>query len=97
MALAPPPPSYSDEYLAADKGPQVLASICAVAAASTLFVAARLFVRGVIKKNIQIDDYLIILSTVSMALTATTSGGLHPPNTMSTDKSALNSSARGHA
>ncbi|KAK4099303.1 hypothetical protein N658DRAFT_167018 [Parathielavia hyrcaniae] len=65
MTSAPPPSTYPDDlYLAADKGPQVLASICAIAAATTLFVAARIFVQAVVKNNVQIDDYLIVLSTL---------------------------------
>jgi len=62
--MASPPTSSDYSYLTADKGPQVLASIIAVATASTVFVAARIFVRSFIKNNVQLDDYLIVLSTV---------------------------------
>ncbi|KAF2262888.1 hypothetical protein CC78DRAFT_437964, partial [Lojkania enalia] len=47
-----------------DNGPHVTASISAVAALSTLFAAARLYVRIFIVRKFQIDDYMIVLSVI---------------------------------
>ncbi|KAK8133785.1 hypothetical protein PG984_005797 [Apiospora sp. TS-2023a] len=59
------PPKGTPEYAAwaaQDKGPTVLAACWTVTAVSTLFVAGRLYVRGVIQRTLWSDDYLIILS-----------------------------------
>ncbi|KAK3386835.1 hypothetical protein B0H63DRAFT_468466 [Podospora didyma] len=56
---APPP---SAEYIAENKGPSIDAVICTVVALSTLFVCARIFVRGYLMRKLQIDDYIIIVS-----------------------------------
>ncbi|SPO07027.1 related to integral membrane protein PTH11 [Cephalotrichum gorgonifer] len=64
---APPPPSAFDfppEYVAADKGPVIIATIVTVTVLETLFTAARLYVRGGIMKKLQLDDYIIILAVL---------------------------------
>ncbi|KAL2755541.1 hypothetical protein ACRALDRAFT_1071199 [Sodiomyces alcalophilus JCM 7366] len=72
--------SFSPEYLAANKGPSILGSTIAVSIASTLFAAARLFVRGRILRQLHLDDYLIIISvlagwtSLAMAMTAVSNG-----------------------
>ncbi|RYP61818.1 hypothetical protein DL770_009711 [Monosporascus sp. CRB-9-2] len=47
-----------------NKGPIVIGIICAVTALSTVFAAARLFVRGKIKGKLLLDDYVIIISVL---------------------------------
>ncbi|KAK7921284.1 hypothetical protein PG985_009306 [Apiospora marii] len=59
------PPKDTPEYAAwaaQDKGPSVLAACWTVTAVSTIFVAGRLYVRGVLQRKLWSDDYLIILS-----------------------------------
>ncbi|KAK7977378.1 hypothetical protein PG988_004868 [Apiospora saccharicola] len=59
------PPKGTPEYAvwaAQDKGPTELAACWTVTAVSTLFVAGRLYVRGVIQRKLWSDDYFIILS-----------------------------------
>jgi hypothetical protein len=51
-----------------DKGPRVTASISAVMALSTLFAAARLYVRIFIVRKFQFDDYMILISVVSVII-----------------------------
>lgn len=48
-----------------DKGPGIIATICAVTVLETLFCAARIYTRGWIVGQLQLDDYLLILSVVS--------------------------------
>ena len=65
MAAPPPPPTDLDpDWVAEDKGPAIIATIVTVTALETLFVAARLYVRGGIMKKLQLDDYIIILALV---------------------------------
>ncbi|KAK8039361.1 hypothetical protein PG993_007772 [Apiospora rasikravindrae] len=54
-------PEY-DAWAAQDKGPTVLVACWTVTAVSTLFVAGRLYVRGVLQRKLWSDDYFIILS-----------------------------------
>ena len=63
-APPPPPPDLDPEWAAQDRAPAVIASIVVVTALSTLFVAARLYVRGGIIKRLQPDDYIIMVSLV---------------------------------
>lgn len=61
------PPKGTPEYAAwaaQDKGPSVLAACWTVTAVSTIFVAGRLYVRGVLQRKLWSDDYFIILSLV---------------------------------
>ncbi|UQC79499.1 uncharacterized protein CLUP02_04979 [Colletotrichum lupini] len=67
-----------------NKGPSSLGIIISVTALSTLFTAARLYVRGVILKKVHSDDYLIVASvicswvSVATAVVAVSHGmGLH--------------------
>lgn len=53
------------EIAAQNKGPAILATIYTVTVLSTIFTAARVFVRTKILGKLQLDDYLIILSVVS--------------------------------
>lgn len=53
------------EIATQNKGPGILAAIITVSIISTLFVVGRLFVRVKIIEKLYLDDYLIILSTVS--------------------------------
>lgn len=55
----------SPERDAEDKGPTALGIVISVSALSTVFAAARLFVRGKILGKVHLDDYLIIASVVS--------------------------------
>ncbi|KAK1535871.1 integral membrane protein [Colletotrichum paranaense] len=62
-----------------NKGPSSLGIIISVTALSTLFTAARLYVRGVILKKVHSDDYLIVAwVSVATAVVAVSHGmGLH--------------------
>ena len=53
------------DIASANKGPTILATIFVVAALSTLFTAARLYVRGKILRQFHADDWLIVISLVS--------------------------------
>ncbi|KAK4164969.1 hypothetical protein QBC43DRAFT_260891 [Cladorrhinum sp. PSN259] len=58
------PPPLSPQELAANKGPKILATICAISAISTLFVGARVFVRGHIMRKLQADDWIVIVALI---------------------------------
>ena len=62
------PPIDSDAWKTQDKGPSIIATCWAVTAASTVFVGARLYVRGVILKRLHSDDYYSLLALVSVSL-----------------------------
>jgi hypothetical protein len=52
-------------HLHADnKGPTILGTIAVVTALSSLFSAARIFVRGRLQGKLLLDDYLIVISNV---------------------------------
>lgn len=55
------------EIANANKGPSILATIITVSVLSTLFTAARLWVRGKILRQFHADDWLIVVSVVSTA------------------------------
>lgn len=57
---------HTPEWDAEDKGPSSLVIIISVTVLSTLFAAARIFVRGKIRGKLQLDDYLIMASVVSL-------------------------------
>jgi hypothetical protein len=59
------PPVGSDAWKTEDKGPTIVATCWAFTALGTVFVSARLFVRGVMLKRLQSDDYYSILALVS--------------------------------
>jgi hypothetical protein len=67
------------EIAAQDKGPGILAAIISVSILSTLFVAGRLFVRIKVVKKLQLDDYLIMPSTVSPSSSLTAPRPLGKP------------------
>ncbi|KAK2770912.1 integral membrane protein [Colletotrichum kahawae] len=54
----------SPERDAENKGPTALGIVISVSALSTVFAAARLFVRGKILGKVHLDDYLIIASVI---------------------------------
>lgn len=62
MAAGTPP--HTEEYLSQDRGPAALGVMVSLTALSTVFVAARLFVRIKLLKNVGFDDYLITASMV---------------------------------
>lgn len=51
-----------------DNGPHGTASISAFVALSTLFAAARLYIRIFIVRKFQFEDYMIVLSVVSNSI-----------------------------
>src|SRR5690606_13374608 len=59
------PPEGSPEWAAQDKGPYTIAICWAVTAFSTLFVIARLYVRGKIMGKLQSDDWFTVAAQVS--------------------------------
>lgn len=68
--------SYPPEWVAQDKGQQILAICWSVVAISTLFASARLYVRafmqpkdskGPVEKKLHLDDYLIVSSVASVS------------------------------
>ncbi|KAJ2897436.1 hypothetical protein MKZ38_004667 [Zalerion maritima] len=67
MAPSPVDTAQSEldpEWAAEDKGPAIVGTIIAVSAITTLFAAARLYVRGWIIRRLQIDDWIIVLSII---------------------------------
>lgn len=50
-----------------NKGPAIKAACITLWTLGTVFVFLRLFTRKRITKNVQVDDYLIVLATVSAA------------------------------
>ncbi|KAI1872076.1 uncharacterized protein JN550_004279 [Neoarthrinium moseri] len=62
--MATPPTPLDPIYAGENSGPHVVASIIIVASLSTLFAAARLYVRLHIVRKFQFDDYMIVLSVV---------------------------------
>ncbi|KAH7122175.1 hypothetical protein B0J13DRAFT_589464 [Dactylonectria estremocensis] len=58
--MANAPPSHTQEYLDANKGPVILGVVVTVSSLSTLFVAARLFTRKLIMGAFNLDDWLTI-------------------------------------
>ncbi|KAI1135122.1 hypothetical protein F5Y05DRAFT_395687, partial [Hypoxylon sp. FL0543] len=62
---APLPP----EIAAQDKGPSIVVVNCVVTSFTTLFVAARLYVRGVIQRKLQLDDAFVVVSLICGWLT----------------------------
>lgn len=61
-------PRLSDAYMREDKGPVTIATMCAVTAVCTVFVAARYYVRARIMRKVYYDDYLIHFSLVGLVL-----------------------------
>jgi hypothetical protein len=57
---------HSPAYVAQDRGPITVATMCAVTAVSTAFVVARIYVRARIMRKVYYDDYVIIFSVVSI-------------------------------
>jgi hypothetical protein len=56
----------SPGYARETKGPTVLAVCCTLTVVATLFVAGRLYVRTKILARVGLDDWLILLSMVSI-------------------------------
>ncbi|OHW96428.1 integral membrane protein [Colletotrichum incanum] len=54
----------SPERAAENKGPAAIGIVISVSVLSTLFAAARLFVRGKILRKVHLDDYLIVASVI---------------------------------
>ena len=54
----------SDDWRAQDKGPSIVAICWSVTALSTVFVTARLYVRGVMLKKLHSDDYFSLVALV---------------------------------
>ncbi|KAK0713684.1 hypothetical protein B0T26DRAFT_651128 [Lasiosphaeria miniovina] len=63
--MAAQSPSLSADYRAEDRGPLVTTVICSVGGVMTLFVLARLYVRGILMRKLFADDYFIIISMIS--------------------------------
>ncbi|KAK3693451.1 hypothetical protein B0T22DRAFT_370054 [Podospora appendiculata] len=86
------PVVHSPEYMAANKGPDALATICTVMALSTAFVSARVFVRGYLMRKLQADDYIIIAAwvcawvCVSLSVEAVRSGVGRHMDTLDVDQ-----------
>ncbi|EMR67348.1 putative integral membrane protein [Eutypa lata UCREL1] len=66
--MAPPPPPLDPALAGEDKGPTITGVSSAVVALSTLFVIARLWVRVRIMRKFELDDWLIVISTVSKTI-----------------------------
>jgi hypothetical protein len=66
----PDPPAGSSAWRAQDKGPIIVATCWAVTGASSVFVGARLYVRGVILKKLHSDDYYSLLALICSYITA---------------------------
>lgn len=63
---AKPPllPHQTPDYLAANKGPTIMAITITVTAVSTIFVMARIFTRQKIMGRMHLDDWLVAPSIV---------------------------------
>ncbi|TKW51445.1 hypothetical protein CTA1_3481 [Colletotrichum tanaceti] len=61
--------TMSEDYAAEDKGPNIMLTICIIVGVSTLFVAARLFVRIKMLGQTHLDDHLTVLSLLLSYLT----------------------------
>lgn len=59
------PADGSAAWVAEDKGPSILAVCWTMMALSTVFVLARLSVRGLIQHKLRSDDYYTALALVS--------------------------------
>ncbi len=51
--------------VADNKGPGIIAAICAAAVLATLFCAARIYANGLVLRRMGLDDCLVFLSVVS--------------------------------
>jgi hypothetical protein len=60
------PAEGSAEWIAQDKGPSILAVCWTMTGISTVFVVARLSVRGLILRQLRSDDYFTVLALVSL-------------------------------
>ncbi|OTA67829.1 hypothetical protein K449DRAFT_388627 [Hypoxylon sp. EC38] len=61
--------TLAPETAAQDKGPTIVAVNCVVTSITTIFVFARLYVRGVLQRKFQLDDGLIVVSLICGWLT----------------------------
>lgn len=84
--MAEPRPEHSAEYALQDRGPAIMGGMVSLTALATIFVAARLFVRVRLLRNVGLDDYLItaslvrdicLLIRIDVSLTSNASKGLH--------------------
>ncbi|CAH0047753.1 unnamed protein product [Clonostachys solani] len=77
---AVPADQFPAEWVAQDKGPSILGVCIAVTVLSTIFVIMRIFTRQKIMGALHLDDYLVVLATISewvnvgMAIMAVKSG-----------------------
>lgn len=55
------------DIAAQNKGPVILGVVCSITALATVFVAARFYVKGWIKKKFSVDDWIILVSLVSFS------------------------------
>lgn len=61
------PTYFPPDYAKQDKGPTIVI-ICSISSAiATIFVAARLYVRGKMLKRFGLDDYFTVASSVSVS------------------------------
>lgn len=58
------PEEGSDEWKAQDKGPWILITCWVITAISTIFIIARVYVRGFIHGKLLQDDYWCIIGQV---------------------------------
>jgi uncharacterized membrane protein YhiD involved in acid resistance len=58
----------SPEWKAQDKGPGILITCWVVTAIATLFVIARIYVRGKIQGRLRSDDWWVMAGLVSLVL-----------------------------
>jgi len=90
--MAAPPVPLPPAIAAQNKGPTIVAAICSVTAASTVFAALRLYVRARIMKKVYYDDWLIVFSvicgwaSVAFAITAVKAGDGHHMGVLTMDQ-----------
>ncbi|KAI1840245.1 hypothetical protein JX265_013037 [Neoarthrinium moseri] len=56
----------SSDTASENKGPSIVAAVSTVTALSTVFVAARVYTKAFIVRQLHLDDYLIVLSVVAI-------------------------------
>ncbi|KFY39476.1 hypothetical protein V494_03967 [Pseudogymnoascus sp. VKM F-4513 (FW-928)] len=82
----------SPAFAAQNKGPVILGVVCSITALATLFVAARFYVKGWIKKKFSADDWVILVSlifgwlAVAFTIAAVRSGDGRHMTVLSTDQ-----------
>ena len=58
-------PALDPVWAAQDKGPMIIIGVCILVSIQTMFLAARICTKALIRGKLHLDDYLITFSVVS--------------------------------